>query len=187
MELQADGMDEIDREWKVLFPEDEPSATRAKSVDQAMVLRGRFSGVDVLWLGGASARVIDRLSFRRDQLRADLVVAVGVTGVEPLPGDLLTRVAPQLAVVVTAPFPAAARISEATRKRLRLAPVPVVFTDEVGAVEVTFTSGHLDWRAFGVGAPEGPPPGLVPAGHRSTLLESGAAGGTDLDPSTDPQ
>ena len=156
--------------WTVLFPDSENGLAKAvKAADQALVLVGEISGVKVLWLGGASPAVLRTLLRQPERLRADLVVAAAVSGIEPLPEEILKAVGPKLAVVMTAPFPAAAQLSSAARERLHHSDYRVLLTDESGGVAVEFAVGEMRWKTYGPEGPLNPKPAPNSEGHELEL------------------
>ena len=149
IDIHTLGSDFTHPEWRALSWPSGPSATSHRSTDHAPVLRGEFAGVSVLWLGGISAQIVTELLTHPAQLKADVVISVAHAGTDPLPAALLSAAAPKLALVITAPSPAAARIEPGIRARLKQAECPVLLTDEAGAVQLEFRRGRFRWQSFG--------------------------------------
>lgn len=132
--------------WKVLHPERFDKFTDAD--DNAVVLRGEFSGTRVLLLSDLRDAGQLALLERNTDLRADIVVAgLPATG-EPLCGALLDAVQPRVIIVADAEAPATKRASAALRERLESRGTPVFYTRETGALTLTFREGGWELRGM---------------------------------------
>jgi len=137
-------------EWTVLASSSPGAPPRGgRAADHAPVLVAVFAGVRVLWLGGASHSVQQQLLDDPRAVQADVVIATANGGIDPLLPALAARLHPRLVVITTATFPTAARLPQAVRDRLVAAPFPVLFTDEIGGIQLEFVRGQVRWQAFG--------------------------------------
>lgn len=155
-------------EWTVLATSSPSAPSRGgRAADHAPVLSAVFAGVRVLWLGGASHGVQQQLLEDPRALQADVVIATASGGIEPLLPALSARLHPRLVVIATAPFPNAARLPRPMRDRLSTSPFPVLFTDELGGIQLEFVRGQVRWQAFGAPQITEPTREHPPAGPRN--------------------
>jgi competence protein ComEC len=131
--------------WTVLYPQADDRLSQAD--DQAVVLRGQFHRTRILLcsdLGRAGQR---RLLDREGDLRADIVVAGIPAGSEPLGEALLDAVEPQVIILSAGNYPAREQASRILRARLEQRGVPVFYTSDDGAVQLTVRPDGWEIRA----------------------------------------
>ena len=129
--------------WSVLHPD--PDGAFPEADDNALVLRGEFSGTRLLLLSDLGRPGQNKLLEHAAELRADIVVACLPEQDEPLSNELLAAIQPQLIIVTDSEFPAIKRAGLELRERLARRGVPVIFTRDAGGVEIILTHNH--WRA----------------------------------------
>ena len=139
---QADRGDDF-AGWTVVNPT--PNEAFPEADDNALVLRGEFSGTRILLLSDLGRPGQGKLLEHAAELRADIVVSCLPEQGEPLSDELLDAIQPQLIVVTDSEFPAIKRASGELHERLKQRGVPVIFTREAGGVEIILSPGH--WRA----------------------------------------
>lgn len=105
--------------------------------DNALVLRGKFAGTRVLLLSDLGRPGQAALLKRQPDLRAGIVVACLPEQGEPLSDALLEAIQPELVIITDSELPATKRASAKLRERLERRGVPVIFTREAGAVEIS--------------------------------------------------
>jgi ComEC/Rec2-related protein len=128
--------------WEVLHPAMEDTFRLAD--DASLVLLGRFHATRILLLSDLGRPGQDALLLRTNDLSADIVVTGLPEQTEPLSEALLERVQPKLIVVADSEYPARARARPELRERLTASKAQVLYTREVGAVEITIQRGQ--WR-----------------------------------------
>lgn len=122
--------------WRVLHPD--PADKFSRGDDNALVLRGDFSGVRLLLLSDLGRQGQEVLLNREPDLRADIVVAGLPEQGEPVKDSLLDRLQPKLLIVADSEYPAPRRASEQLRARLAQRNFPVCYTRLSGAVTMKF-------------------------------------------------
>lgn len=127
--------------WEILHPAAADKFDRAD--DSALVLRGEFHGVRVLFLSELGAAGQTALLARKPDLRADLVIAGMPEQGEPLNDALLAAIRPRLIVLTDTEFPAGKRPKPALLTRLSRPGVPVLRLTETGSLTVRFSSRGL--------------------------------------------
>jgi competence protein ComEC len=120
--------------WQVLFPAAPGSFSRAD--DAALVLRGDFHGAKILLLDDLSRAGQSDLLAHTNNLRANIVITGLPTEDEPLCGELLDAVQPDVIVIADSEFPATRRASRELHERLARQKIPVIFTRQAGAVKI---------------------------------------------------
>jgi competence protein ComEC len=133
--------------WIVLHPN--PDDHFPEADDNALVLRGEFAGTRVLLLSDLGRPGQDALLKRQPDLRAEIVVACLPEQGEPLSDALLQAIQPELVIITDSEFPATKRASAKLRERLERRGVPVIFTREAGAVEISLHKTRWDIRTIG--------------------------------------
>lgn len=145
--------------WKVLHPAAEDRFNQAD--DLAIVLLGEFQGVRVLLLSDLGRLGQRKLLEREGDLRADIVVAGMPAQGEPLSDSLIEAIRPRVIVVASAEYPANARASSKLRERLRNSGVPVLYTDDAGAITLTLRTAGWELTTMNSvrlnGEPRSPP------------------------------
>ena len=133
--------------WTVLHPAASSRFTRAD--DAALVLFGTLGGCRVLLLSDLGEAGQNRLLSIHppEQLRADIVVTGLPSTSKPLVDPLLALVSPSLIIVTDSLYPATQRTPVATRDRLAAWEVPVLYTREIGAVQLSLRPGRWEVRA----------------------------------------
>jgi beta-lactamase superfamily II metal-dependent hydrolase len=130
-------------EWTVLHPQ---SADRfPQADDNALVLRGEFSGTRVLLVSDLGRQGQYALLDRTRDLRADIVVSGLPEQGEPLGDMLLEAIQPKLIVITDSEFPATKRARPELRARLERRGIPVLYTRTAGAVTIALKKNH--WQA----------------------------------------
>jgi len=128
--------------WEVLHP---PAGNKIQAADDAcIVLLGRFHSTRVLLLADLSRVGQETLLRGTNNLQADIVISGLPEKSDPLSDALLERVQPKLIIIADSEYPAPARASPKIRERLKLSRIPVLYTREVGAVEITVKP--VDWQ-----------------------------------------
>src|ERR1022692_3277277 len=130
--------------WTVLHPN--PDDHFPDADDNALVLRGEFAGTRVLLLSDLGRRGQDALLKRQADLRSEIVVACLPESGEPAGDALLDAIQSELVIITDSEFPATKRASAKLRERLERRGVPVIFTREAGAVEISLRKNR--WEAF---------------------------------------
>ncbi|HEU6448430.1 MAG TPA: ComEC/Rec2 family competence protein [Verrucomicrobiae bacterium] len=120
--------------WKVFWPEATNCFSRAD--DNALVLRGDFYATKILLLSDLGREGQSELLNRKDDLRADIVIAGLPADDEPLSDAMIDSIQPKAIVIVDSDFPPARRASRELKERLKQTKIPVVYTCESGAVKI---------------------------------------------------
>jgi beta-lactamase superfamily II metal-dependent hydrolase len=128
--------------WTVLYPAVTNVFPHAE--DNALVLRGEFSGTRILLLSSLGRLGQEALLERNADLRADIVVAGLPEENEPLKDSLLEAIHPKLIVIADSEAPAKLRASRALRERLERRGVPVLCTSELGAVKISLRGNRWE-------------------------------------------
>ncbi len=140
--------------WSALWPAARNHFSRAD--DNALVLRGHFPGATVLLLSDLSPTGQLGLLSCTNDLRADIVVAGLPTQGQPLCDALADAIQPKLIVIADSDFPPQRRANETLKYRLKERGVPVIYTQESGAVKIVvnkegWTAQTMDGqRVFGI-------------------------------------
>jgi len=132
--------------WTVVHPEE--GKPFADADDNAIVLRGEFHGVRVLFcsdLGRPGQRAVLE---REEDLRAEVVVSGIPARGEPLGDALLEVVRPRAIVVSASEVPAQERATQELRQRLGQRGIPVFYTSDDGAVTITLRPKGWEVRAM---------------------------------------
>lgn len=130
------------RDWTVLHPNGDDRFGRAD--DGAIVLSGSVRGTRVLLLSDLGRAGQKALLERTPDLRADIVIAGLPAADEPLSDELLRAIQPQLIIVSDSEFPISERASPKLRQRLRQTGLPVLYTQDSGALTLEFR--HRGWQ-----------------------------------------
>lgn len=129
--------------WTVLHPELKGMADRADTTSLAMLLRQ--GGTKVLHFPDLDAAGIAHVIERNPELHPDVLVASPPNG-GGFDLDMLEKtLCPRMLVVVDADFPASQRISDATLRRLKMSKRPALCTSRVGAIELHWKPGRLEF------------------------------------------
>jgi len=128
--------------WRVLHPE--PADSFQHADDAALVLLGTIGHTRVLLLSDLGWLGQRRLMERNPALAADIVITGLPADVQPLTESLLEAVKPKLVIVADSEFPATRRASAELRRRLSGRPFQVLYTSQVGSVQLTF--GKNNWE-----------------------------------------
>ncbi len=129
--------------WTVLYPTSTNHFAHAD--DNALVLRGEFSGVQILFLSDLGREGQSSLLECNSDLHADIVVAGLPQQSEPLSNGLLDSIHPKLIIIADSEMPSERRASKGLKQRLDTRGIPVIYTRTVGAVKITIRSGT--WQA----------------------------------------
>lgn len=134
--------------WQVLHPREGDRSARAD--DACLVLVGAPTEpadadaprTRILLLADLDRSGQERLWDRHPGLQAEVVIT-GLPGVgEPLNSSLLERLGPRLVVVVDSLDPATARAPARLKERLRRSPARVLFTSELGSLDLRWKDGR---------------------------------------------
>lgn len=128
--------------WHVLHPE--PADSFQHADDAALVLLGTIGHTRVLLLSDLGWLGQRRLMERNPELAADVVIAGLPADGQPLTESLLETIKPKLVIVADSEFPATRRASAELRRQLSGRPFQVLYTSQVGSVQLTF--GKNNWR-----------------------------------------
>ena len=120
--------------WQVLAPA--ATGNFPKGDDNALVLRGNFSGTKILLLADLGRAGQSALLAGTNDLRADLVIAGLPVDGEPLCDALLAAIQPRGIVIADAEFPATRRAGRTLHERLEAKKIPVLYTRTTGAVKI---------------------------------------------------
>jgi ComEC/Rec2-related protein len=120
--------------WTLLHPDREDRFAQAD--DNTMVLRGEFRGARMLLLSDLGKPGQNALMQREADLRAEIVVSGLPAQSEPLADGLVEAIQPKVIVITDAEYPATERASQKLRQRLGRHRIPVIYTQESGAVTV---------------------------------------------------
>jgi len=131
--------------WTVLHPD--PHEPFAEADDNVLVLRGEFAGTRVLMLSDLGGPGQNSLLENIPDLQAEIVIACLPEQGEPLHEALLDAIKPRLIVITDSEFPPIKRASANLRERLAQRGVPVIFTRDSGAVEISLRPGHWQGTA----------------------------------------
>jgi len=128
--------------WQALYP----GATNnfSKADDNALVLRGNFSGAKILLLSDLGRDGQSALLERTNDLCADVVIAGLPTEGEPLCSALIDAVQPKVIVIADSEFPATRRAGRSLKDRLEQTKIPVIYTRCSGAVKII--AGKNGWH-----------------------------------------
>jgi ComEC/Rec2-related protein len=121
--------------WQVLWPPATNNLTRAD--DNALVLRGDFSGIRILLLSDLSHAGQNALLSSTNDLQADIVIAGLPNEGEPLSDALADAIHPQVIVIADSEFPVPRRASAKLKERLEQKGIPILYTRDSGAVKIT--------------------------------------------------
>ncbi|MBM3837854.1 MAG: DUF4131 domain-containing protein [Verrucomicrobia bacterium] len=138
--------------WSVLHPD--AGDHFAQADDNAVVLLGEFCGTRVLLLSDLGRLGQRALVERQTNLQADILVTGLPAQGEPVTAALVEAIRPRLIIVASAEAPSSARVSWKLRARLARTRVPVLYTGDVGAVTLEFTSAGCEVRSGKSGAAE---------------------------------
>jgi ComEC/Rec2-related protein len=152
--------------WEILFPDATNNFARADN--NALVLRGNFSGANILLLSDLGRDGQSALLERSNDLRADIVVAGLPNEGEPLCAALLDAIQPKIIVIADSEYPANRRASRSLKARLEETKNPVIYTRDAGAVKiVTDKNGWklqtMDGQKFNSDVSSAPPKRAAPA------------------------
>ena len=128
--------------WQALFPAATNSA--ARTGDAALVLRGDFPGLRVLWLSELSRAGQSELLAQTRDLRAEVVIVGLPEAGEPLCDALLAAIQPRVVIIADSEFPASRRASRTLQARLARANATVIYTRAAGAAKLEITP--KGWR-----------------------------------------
>ena len=120
--------------WQALHPGAGNNFPRAD--DNALVLRGDYSGARILLLSDLGREGQSALLDRTNDLRADIVIAGLPDTGEPLGDALLAAIQPRVIVVADSEFPATRRAGLELKERLAFRNVPVIYTRTAGVVQL---------------------------------------------------
>jgi beta-lactamase superfamily II metal-dependent hydrolase len=120
--------------WQILSPSSTNNFPRAD--DNALVLRGNFSGTKILLFSDLSHAGQSTLLENTNNLSADIAVAGLPNDGEPLCDALLDAIQPKIIIIADSEFPASRRASRELRDRLAQKRVPVIYTRASGAVTI---------------------------------------------------
>ncbi len=129
--------------WNVLYPESTNHFPHAD--DNALALRGEFSGVRILFLSDLGEEGQKALLNLHHDLRADIVVAGLPEEGEPSRDGLLDAIQPELIIIPDSETPAKRRASHELHQRLDHRGIQVLYTRSIGAVKITIRHGN--WQA----------------------------------------
>ena len=132
--------------WTVLHPEAQDRFPEAD--DSAIVLRGVFNGVRVLFCSDLGRPGQRTLRDREPDLRACVVVAGIPAKDEPLGDALLDVVQPRAIIISASDVPSHERATKELRVRLGRRGVPVFYTSDDGAVTITLRSAGWEVRTM---------------------------------------
>ena len=135
--------------WRILHPDSTDRSVLAD--DSALVLLGEFHGTRILLCSDLGRLGQRALLGRERHLRADVVVAGMPTAGEPLSDALLEAVQPKAIILSTGEYPASEQPALALRGRLKKRGLPVFFTGDDGAAEVTIRPEGWEIRTLGGG------------------------------------
>lgn len=122
--------------WVVLHPE--PNDSFHQADDAALVLLGTIGETRVLLLSDLGL-IAQRIFIERNiSVTADIIITGLPAYGQPLTESLLEVLKPKLVIVADSEFPATRRASKELQQRLARRPFQVIFTSQVGAVEITF-------------------------------------------------
>lgn len=133
-------------DWTVLHPEAQDRFPDAD--DNAIVLRGEFHGVRVLFCSDLGRPGQRALLERENDLRAEVVVCGIPARGEPLIDALLDAVQARVIIVSASEVPAQERATKELRERLERRGVSVFYTSDDGAVTVTLRPKAWEVRAM---------------------------------------
>jgi ComEC/Rec2-related protein len=120
--------------WRMLHPA--PGDNFARADDNTLALSGDFPGLKILLLSDLGQDGQGALLARRNDLRADIIIAGLPDRGEPLGDALLAAIQPKVIVVADSEFPAPRRASRELRERLAARSTPVIYTRTAGAVTI---------------------------------------------------
>ncbi|MGH7975570.1 MAG: ComEC/Rec2 family competence protein, partial [Limisphaerales bacterium] len=120
--------------WQILWPVATNHFPRAD--DNALVLRGNFSGAKILLLSDLSRIGQSELLSTTNNLRADIVIAGLPNEGEPLCDALIDAIQPKIIVIADSEFPANRRASRELKNRFEQKGIPVIYTRDSGAVKI---------------------------------------------------
>jgi ComEC/Rec2-related protein len=133
-------------QWQILWPAATNNFPRAD--DNALVLRGNFSGVKILLLSDLSRAGQSELLSRTNDLRADIVVAGLPNEGEPLANALIDAIQPKVIVIADSEFPANRRASRELKERLAQLKTPVIYTRDSGAATILVNKNGWQLRTM---------------------------------------
>lgn len=132
--------------WQVLWP---PSTNNfARADDNALVLRGNFSGTRILLLSDLSRMGQSALLAGTNDLQADIVIAGLPNEGEPLDDALADAIRPKVIVIADSEFPPMRRASHHLKERLGQKEIPVLYTRESGAVKIAMNGSGWKIQAM---------------------------------------
>jgi competence protein ComEC len=132
--------------WTMLHPDARDRFPEAD--DNAIVLRGEFKGVRVLFCSDLGRPGQRTLREREHNLRAGVVVAGIPANSEPLGDALLDDVQPRVMIISASEVPSQERATKDLRARLERRGVPVFYTSDDGAVTITLRSTTWEVRTM---------------------------------------
>jgi ComEC/Rec2-related protein len=135
-------------DWEVVHPGSGDSFPRAD--DGSLTLMGEVEGWRVLLapdLGKAGQETLMRR--HEGKLAADVLITGVPREGAPATEAFLTAVAPRLLIVATGTHPATERTPRSQRLRLRNRPFQVLYTEDLGALDLRFGPGLEVWNMRG--------------------------------------
>lgn len=129
--------------WTVLHPYATNHFSHAE--DNALVLRGEIQRTSILLLSSLGRPGQEALLNNIPDLHAEIVVAGIPDQAEPLKEALLDIIQPKLIIIADSDFPATKRATHALRDRLQKRGIPVLYTSDLGAIELSFRLNQ--WKA----------------------------------------
>ena len=132
--------------WLVLHPEARDHFPEAD--DNAIVLRGEFKGVRILFCSDFGRPGQRTLLDREQDLRAAVLVAGIPANSEPLGEAQLDAVQPQVMIISASEVPSQERATKELRARLERRGVPVFYTSDDGAVTIIVRSRTWEVRTM---------------------------------------
>ncbi|MCS7338068.1 MAG: ComEC/Rec2 family competence protein [Verrucomicrobiae bacterium] len=130
--------------WRVIHPR--PDDRFQQADDAALVMYGTIRGTRVLLLSDLGWWGQKILIERNENLEADILVAGLPADSQAVADSLLEKVKPKLVVIADSELPATRRAPKELRRRLAGRQFTVIYTSQVGAVEVTLTNGKWSVR-----------------------------------------
>jgi competence protein ComEC len=132
--------------WQVLYPPPESALTRAE--DNALVLRGEFSGTRVLLLSDLSHAGQNALLNLGADIHADIVVASLPGDGEPLSDPLLNAIQPRAIIVADSQEPANKKAGYKLKRRLEHHNLPILYTSASDAATLSLRGGRWELTAM---------------------------------------
>ncbi len=130
--------DDLIAGWVVLHPPPNKSFNRAD--DSVLVIAGEFHGTRVIIAPDLGREAQSEMIAASKNLRANILIC-GLPGDGEPPGaEFIASVAPQVIVIHDNQFPFQDRATPAIKRRLRRYGLPVMFTSELGGLQVQIKS-----------------------------------------------